>query len=792
VTIVTMAIGIGATTVLFSLTYGVLLKPLPWPNANRVLVLKETRGGNAPRFGEFTNAAYLAWREQPAVIENIAGWSQRAVTLSGNGDPERIRITAATASLFPVLGVRPLIGSLFQEQDESAPVVVLSERLWRRRFGADPGVLGTLLHFDGEPYSVVGVLPDRFAFPDRQSLAIVPFAIRSTAGNSLSMFNAVAALRPGATPAQAAAEGTARGRFAADTGLTTTAIFGSSGPIAIASQPLHEALTADVRRPLIVLLAAVALLLATATANVAGLQLARAATRIRELAIRAAIGAGARRITRQLLIENLLLGALGGLAGLALARLVHGALPSLLPADFPRSDDLTLNAAVLSFTLFVSTVASVCFGSLPAISVRRVNLVEALSENGTAPAGGGARSRTARTRAIVMSGQVAIACVLLVGASLLGRSFVALLRADRGYDAADVLAARLSMPQALYPSPERRFAIVDAVLQRLAAVPGIAAAAFTSELPLTRGGSSSAFDLKSPGADGGIVKVQASPRIVGSEYFSALSIRLVAGRTFLPSDTSSSEPVVVVNETFVQRYLGDEPLGSKLPMVYAPRKGPAPLCTVIGIVEDARYVPATEPTQPEMYYSYLQMRDGLPVQTITLLARLAGDGGGAASAIRDAVRAADGQLVVDLVAPLDQRLMTTLARPRLYAMLLGGFAGFALLVAAVGLFGLLSYSVSLRSRELAIRTAIGARRSDILRVVMQQGLAITAVGLAAGLLAASWLSGLLATQLYGITPHDTATFVIVPFVLLFAALAACAGPALKAAKCDPLQVLRQG
>ena len=274
--------------------------------------------------------------------------------------------------------------------------------------------------------------------------------------------------------------------------------------------------------------------------------------------------------------------------------------------------------------------------------------------------------------------------------------------------------------------------------------------------------------------------------------FSPLSTGVVAGRTFLPSDTSSSEPVVVVNETFAQRYLRDEPLGSKLPMVYAPRKGPAPLCTVIGVVEDVRYVPATEPTQPEMYYSYRQMRDGLPVETITLLARLAGGGGSAASAIRDAVRAADGQLVVDLVAPLDQRLMMTLARPRLYAMLLGAFAGFALLVAAVGLFGLLSYSVSQRSRELAIRTAIGARRRDILRVVMQQGLAITAAGLAAGLLAASWLTELLATQLYGITPHDTATFVIVPLVLLFAALVACAGPALKAAKCDPLQVLRQG
>ena len=261
-TILTMALGIGATTVLFSVTYGVLMKPLPWPNASRIVVLKETRGGSAPRFGEFTNAAYLAWRDKPSTIEHIAAWSQRLVTLSGAGESERIRVTAATASVFPVLGAQPLLGTFFEPKDEAALVVVLSERLWRQRFDADPAVLGRSIQLDGEPYTVVGVLPDRLSYPDRQALAIVPYAIRPATGNYLSMFSAVAALRPGVTAAQAAAEGTARGRLAADTGMTTSAIFGSNGPIAVAAQPLHEALTADVRRPLLVLLVAVGLLLA--------------------------------------------------------------------------------------------------------------------------------------------------------------------------------------------------------------------------------------------------------------------------------------------------------------------------------------------------------------------------------------------------------------------------------------------------------------------------------------------------------------------------------------------------
>jgi predicted permease len=784
--ILTMALGIGATTVLFSVTYGVLMKRLPWPHSDRIVVLRETRGGNAPRFGAFTNAAYLAWREDATTIEHIAAWSQRVVTLSGAGEPERIRITAATSSLFPALGARPLIGSLFGQEDEPSPVIVLSEGLWRQRFSADPAVLGRLVHLDGQPYTVVGVLPDRLAYPDRQSRAVVPYSIRPIAGNYLSMFNAIAVLGPGVTAAQAASEGTARGRFAADTGMTTMAIFGGNGPIEITAQPLRDALTADVRRPLLVLLVAVGLLLVTATANVASLQLARATARRRDMAIRAALGAGSARLTRQLLVESLLVGAAGGVAGLALAWLLHRAMPSLLPADFPRADDLGVDAIVVAFALVVSVGTSLVFGVFPALRVCRINLVEALAENGAAPVGAGLRSRTAQARLLIMAGQVAIACVLLVGASLLGRSFAAMMSADRGYEPSGVMTARLSLPENVY-TPERRFEIVSRILERLAAAPEVTAVAFTSESPLTAGGSTAAFNLKS--ARGDVVPVQASTRLVSPRLFSTLGMRLAAGRGFAETDTETSQPVAVVNNAFARRYLGDSPLGATLPMGLGYQSEDAD-SVVIGIVEDIRYLTANDSSLPEIYYSYSQLQGKLPIQAVTLLARTSGDPSALGAALRTAVREADASLVAEAVMPMADRMSGSLARPRLYAILLGGFAGFALVVAAVGLFGVVSYTVAQRSRELAVRTALGATPFDIVRLVLRQGLAVTLGGLAAGILGSLALMQSIAALLYGVTPHDRLTYLVVPALLVVVSAAACLAPARRAARLDPLRVLR--
>jgi predicted permease len=783
------ALGIAATTTLFSVTYGVLMKPLPWPEADRLVLLEETRGGNRPRFNSFSNAAYLAWREQKRTIEDLAAWAPRTMTLGDAGEPERIRVAAATSSLFRVLEVRPLFGTLYGEENELSAaerVVVLSERLWRQRFGADRGVLGRSIRLDAEPHRIIAILPDAVAYPDRETRAWVPFRVPLVTGNLLSMFSAIAKLRPGATSAQAAAEGTARGRHAPDTGLTAMAIFGSNGAIEIAARPLREAVTASVRRPLLVLLAAVVLLLVTAVANVASLQAAKATGRRRELAIRAALGAGGGRVMRQLLIENVQLGLAGGLIGLALSLVLHRYLPVLLPADFPRLDHVGMNATVVSVALALAVASSVAFGVLPALHARRENLMTSLAE-GAAPTGTRMRSRSAQTRLVIMTVQVAIACNLLIGASLLGRSFVALINADRGYDPSGVLTGRLAL--ATY-SPERRYSIVRQVLDRLTAAPAVVDAAFTSELPLTAGGSTSAFTMTSRTAEGQMVSVQASPRIVSPRAFHALGLRVSAGRPLDDSDTETSLPVVVVNQTFVRRYLGDEPLGARLPMGagYGRENVQA---TVVGIVDDVRYLMPADATQPEMYYSYRQFSGRLPVPGVTMVLRTEGDPNALASAFRAAAREADDRLVPDAVATMEDRVLTSLARPRLYAVLLGGFALIALAIAAVGLFAVLSYTVGQRSRELAVRAALGARQLDLVRLIVNQGLRVTIGGVVVGLAGSIVLGRALGALLYGVTRNDPLTLAGVPALLLLVAAAACVSPARRAARLDPLRLLKR-
>ena len=787
--VLTMALGIGSTTALFSVAYGVLMKPLPWPDAERLVTLKETRGGKAPRFGSLTNAAYLAWREKASTIEEIAAWSPRQMTLSGVGDPERIRMTAVSPSLFRALGARPLIGSLFTDVDDNAKVAVLSEGLWRQRFGADPGVLGRSVHFDGLPYTVVGVLPDSQAYPDRQSRAWVPFRVVPVGNGLLSLFEAIAKLRPGVTPAQAAAEGTARGGFAPDTGMTTMAIFGGTGAVEVSARPLRDAITADVRRPLIVLLAAVVLLLLIATTNVASLQLARATARRRELAIRAALGATGARVLRQLLMESLILGVLGGAAGFALAWILQRSLPSILPADFPRATDLGVDTTVVLFAMAVTVLASVTFGLAPAFRVRRLNLVSSLTEDGVSPVGVSGRSAVARTRLLIIAGQVAIACVLLVGASLLGRSFVSLLYADRGYDAARVLITPVPM-SAPSDTPQRRIGVMEAVVERLARHPGVQHVAFTSEAPSTPGGSTSSFSLPSRDTAGATVPVQASPRLVSPAYFSALGLRVITGRVLADSDTATSQPVAVVNETFARRYLGDQPLTASVPMGVwgGNQEGSA---AIVGVVEDVRYIGAAVTTLPEMYFSYRQLRVGFRSTIATLLVRFDGDPGGLGTAVRQAVRQVDPAVVPGTVMTLEDRLLaTSLARPRLYAVLLAAFALVAVLVTGVGLFGVLSFTVAQRTRELGVRAALGARRIDLVALVLRQGLGVALAGVIAGLIGAAWLARFVSALLYGVTASDTVTYVVVPIVLLVVAAIACIAPALRAARLDPLRALK--
>ncbi len=574
--IATMALGIAATTVLGSVTYGVLLKPLPWADAPRLVRLYETRQGSTRRFRPMmTNLTYRAWVDSSTTLDTLGAWSGEQVALANDAHAARISIADVTPSLFPMLGASPRAGRLFAAGDEQPgrpPIVILSYGLWQQQFGGRPDVVGQRLQLDATTYTVVGVMPEGFAFPDRDTRAWVPFYVEpvNTPGSqnfSISMFQAVGRLRPGATPQQAAAEGTARGRSVPDPGVVAMAVFGSNGPAEITVLPLLDSLTGDVKPAILILLAAVVLLLATAVANVASLQLARSTVRRRELAIRTALGAGRGRLVRQTLVENVVLGLLGGVAGIVLAALVHRGLPSLLPANFPRLDDLAFDWRIQLFAAFVSIAAGLGCGILPALQVGRTDVVPALAEDALAPVGGGLRTRTARVRAIVMAAQVAIACVLLVGASLLVRSFIDLMNADLGYDATNLLTARLVMPDGDF-SPERRLATLDTVIERLKAVPGVTHAAFSNAIPFTSGEPLSSFPVKR--RDGSSVQVQTGVRQVSVGYFAALGQRVVEGRGFTAEDENAPQMPVVVNREFSRKYLDGRALGWGLPVQLKP------------------------------------------------------------------------------------------------------------------------------------------------------------------------------------------------------------------------------
>jgi putative ABC transport system permease protein len=555
-------------------------------------------------------------------------------------------------------------------------------------------------------------------------------------------------------------------------------------------------ITAEVRPAILVLLAAVALLLITATANVASLQLARATTRRREMALRAAIGAPQRHIVRQLLIENGLVGLCGGIAGLALAAGLQRLVPSLLPAGFPRLDAVAIDLRVLVFAMAVSVVASVVCGVLPAWHTRRVNLVETLSEDGVAPIGGALPSPMARTRGLIMAGQVAIACVLLVGAALLTRSLVSLIRADRGYDPVNVLTARLPLPPG-YPA-ERRGQLLETLVERLRAAPGVTHAAYSTALPFVSSGGFTAFKMRSPRNPDLEVDVQATQRIVSPDYFAAMRLRLVAGRTLSDADTPTTRPVIVVNQTFVRQYLGEHPIGFHIPQ-RGPRAGGLRFhddradWEVVGVVDDMRQDSVDAPRQPEVFASFKQLVPGTirnfdPI----LIVRTTADPTTYVSRLRSLVHDQAPALALDSMMTMDDRVMTSLEKPRVYAVVLAWFGAFALLIAGVGLFGVLSFSVAQRTREIGVRSALGARAFDIVALVLRQALWIVGVGVTVGLTVALVGVRLLATFLYGISPHDALTFVAVPIGVVAVAVVACLVPARRAATVDPLTALRAG
>jgi putative ABC transport system permease protein len=794
VLIATMALGISATTVLGSVTYGVLMKPLPWANAPRLVRLYEKREGSTKRLlSIMTNASFLEWRNAPRTLDAIGAWSTARMAVTGSDRPERVRVAAVTPGLLTLLDAVPLMGRLLvpgDDEPQPAAVALISYGWWQQHYGGRADVLGQTIRLDATAYTIVGVMPAQFAFPDTTTRAWIPMNVPPVVsptrqGFALSMFQAIGRLREGVTPAQAAAEGTARARNAPAHDSVAMAVFGSTGAPEVTAIPLLDALTSEVKPALLTLLAAVVLLLVTATANAASLQLARAASRRRELAIRSALGASRARLVRQTLIENLMFGLLGGAAGVALAALMHRALPTLLPADFPRLTDIAFDVRIQAFAVAVSIVAGLACGLLPAWHVARADVVPALVEDSLAPVGGALRSRTARIRAVIMAGQVAIAAVLLVGSLLLGRSFLGMLHADVGYDAANVLTATLILPKGDYP-PERRRQVGDDMLARIRAIPGVTHAAYTTSAPFSTSISLSSFPLRK--LDGSTQTVQSGSRVISAGYFAALGQRVIEGREFTERDAGDAANIIIVNREFSRRYLENRALGW---MIGNDDDTPAlkhPERRVIGIVEDTVRQSIGDTPEPEMYF----LVSTAPIRNdqMSVVVRTDGDPRRYLPALRMAAQAAAPSAPLEGVMTMEDKAAATLSRPRLYAVLLTTFAAFALTIAGVGLFGVLSYSVAQRTREIGIRSALGARVADIVALVLRQSMAIAAGGLAVGLVASLWLSRIVQTFLFGVTAHDPVSFAAVALLLLVVAAVASIVPARRAARVDPVKVLR--
>ena len=804
-----MALGIAATTTLVSVTSGVLLEPLPWPESERLVRLEERREGRSGRVPwTISNGTYLAWREGPSsTVEEIGGWSWVQSTFRGGGDPERVRIARTTPSAFSVVKARPAMGRLFREEDAGNPATtttaIVSHAFWRQRFNGAADAVGRTIQLDDRPYTIVGVMPADFAFPDRETQLWIPQRIQPVSSDdgkrlSVSIFNALARMRPGVTPEQVAAEATSRARAGADLGPAGLALFGSRAAPTIAAVPALDVLTAEVRPALGILLIAVVLFLTTAVGSIAILQLARAARRRREMTVRAALGARTIHLTRQWLSESALVGIAGGLAGVAGAAIILRMLPTVIPADFPRIADVSLDWRAAASAAAATLVAGFISALVPALQSRRVDLAHSLAEDSIATFGAARHSSAARIRAAIMVGQIAVASLLMVGAGLLGRSLIALINVDRGYDPYNLLTAELPLP------PRTTFAqaapLLEQLRERLRAVPGVSEAAFGNALPLASAGGMSGLTVPSPRDPSVNIQIQTLHRTVSPSYFDAMGLRLIAGRRLNAGDSEGSTPALVVNRSFAAQYLGENPVGQRLNL-RGPAAGSAGMSQrweIVGVVEDMKQggldragsiVPTADTDQPEMFSSYRQLGSSL-TSSVFLLVRTTDDPSSLAPTLRALIREQAPSLVLDSVMTMEDRLMASLAKPRTYAFVLAAFALFALAISGAGLFGVLSYGVAQRTREIGVRSALGARAADLVRLVLRQAVRLTIAGLVLGVAAAALLATSLSRVLYGISPYDTLSFLVGPILVAFVALVACVAPVRRAIQIDPLRALR--
>jgi putative ABC transport system permease protein len=781
VAVLVLAIGVGANTALFSAVDAALLEALPYPGADRLVSVYTTaRSDPSERLG-ISPADYLDWRARSASFEALAAYRGWNFSLGGSDGAERVEGAVVAAGLFPLLGVAPERGRAFAASEEGSGerAAVLSHGLWTRRFGGDPGVVGRSVRLNGEPFVVRGIMPDAFRFPAGAELWVlprrrVPESPLDPAGEKSEerghgYLDVVGRLRPGVSLAAARAEMDAVARRIERENPSTNMDSG------VRLTPLREDLVGAARPTLLVLLAAVGLVLLVACGNVGALLAARATSREAEIAVRVSLGATPRRLVRQLLTESAVLGLAGGALGMVVAVWGVGPLATLVPAGLPSPAEVGASAPVLAFTLVLSLATSLLFGLLPAFQSSRVAPATRLRE--------GARStRTAWSRGaggFLVAGEIALSALLATGAVLLLRSYARLQDVDPGFDARGVLTAQLALPAATYGEPDKRAAFVADVLERARALPGVEAAGAVSRLPLRPGNSSRTLQLE---GESPARTADADFRVATPGYFTAMKIPLLAGRDFDEADRAGRPGVAVVNRALAGlAWPGRDPLGRRISI---PDEGGE--LEVVGVVGDVRHAALAEEPNPEVYVAFAQ--DPWPFFTFTL--RSATGAAGLAPALRDLVHDADPDQALSQVRTLPGVVEDSLARRRLAARVLGLFAGVALLLAALGVYGILSYSVSRRSREIGVRMALGARRADVFGLVLRQGLLLTVAGLGAGLLLALALTRVLASQLYGLSARDPVTYIAVGALLVSAGVAAASVPARRLASADPLTVLR--
>ena len=787
IAVITLALGIGANTAIFSVVNAVLLRPLPYADAERLFVPWGSRG-DMKNHTVVSYPDFVDWQAQTKTLEHVAAYNQSGTLLrEGDAEPELIVGAAVSADLFPLLKVAPILGGPFtraNDQPNAPPVIVLGYELWQRRFNADPKIIGKQIRIGSTSATVLGVLPEGFRFPARAMKTEFLRPLAATLGDrtqrrSAYSLRVVARLKPDVTAAAAESEmraiGTQLEQQYPDEGFRLGARLIS----------LHEEVTWGSRTPLLVLLGAVGFVLLIACANVANLLLARAAARHREMAIRAALGAGRRRVVRQLLTESLLLSLVGGALGLLVAWWGVHLLLTASPLNVPLKD-VGLDTSVLAFTAVVSLLTGVIFGLAPALQASRADLQDALKEGGRNATGGAARNRV---RAFLVVVEVALSLVLLVGAGLLGKSFLLLSEVRPGFEPEHVLTTVLSLAKAKYPQPEQQQAGFAEIVRRAAAIPGVEAAAVIDPLPLSGDSNANTFLISGRPALRPEDKPMSNHRTISPDYFRALKIPLSRGREFDERDNQHAPPVIIVNETFARRFFpGTEALGQRITIEGESGENAVPPAReIIGIVGDVRHESLDTESGAEYYVPYTQA----PEAVMSLVVRSSADSPvGLAVSMREVIKQIDKDQYVGAIQPMTKLVTDSVARRRFNALLTGLFAIVALLLASVGIFGVLNYTVAQRTQEIGLRVALGAQTRDVLRLVLGQGLRLIIFGLALGLAASFALTRVLAGMLFGVTPTDPVTFVVVSFLLTSVALFACYIPARRATKVDAIVALR--